>query len=580
MKFLKKSAILLLSLTIATSALFAKETLKSTEEEYYDFLSLTGNVIRPTLGYRTLSDSEWSFVESTETVTNEDGTTSKKTTTTFDSSMNVWKNNNLGNKYLISGNENLKWKIYGPSWYNSYNTAAPYGQNDGALWQGVGYNTSFTFGARFEAYGLELTVKPVVCFSQNAEFEYITPNYSGTTYAGKADTYGYYGVQYIDAPQRFGNEPFFTFDWGDTEIRYTWNTLTAGFGTQAIWLGPAQLNPIISSNNATSYPKVDIGLRKTSLYMPWFGWYLGDVEFRGWWGYLSESEYFDNDDSNDHNLITGFSAAWAPPYLTGLTLGINRTMLSKWNNMSSYTLFGIYDAFNLTSGGGDSSDQRISFTADWTCTKAGLDLYVEWARNDFSPNLDYLIRYPFHTQGWTLGLRKASTFTKKIRGCLNFEITNLECSSDYDRLIGWYTTFYSHGIITQGYTNGGQWLGAGIGTGGNSQYLGYTLYFPKGSANIFVQRRNPDLDYTMYIDSRKYSENYSNGIWSAEGNIRTIVDFGIGGTYWLFPSLQVGSTIVFEDEHNPLNVSTTEGNGASSIHRYNFAIELSVKYNF
>src|SRR5574344_2187995 len=99
MELLKKSVLLLLYFTIATSALFAQETLKSTEEEYYDFLSLTGAVIRPTLGYRTLSDSEWSFVESTETATNEDGTTSKKTTTTFDSSMNVWKNNNLGNKY-------------------------------------------------------------------------------------------------------------------------------------------------------------------------------------------------------------------------------------------------------------------------------------------------------------------------------------------------------------------------------------------------------------------------------------------------------------------------------------------------
>jgi hypothetical protein len=71
---------------------------------------------------------------------------------------------------------------------------------------------------------------------------------------------------------------------------------------------------------------------------------------------------------------------------------------------------------------------------------------------------------------------------------------------DYDRLIGWSSTFYAHHIVTQGYTNQGQWLGTGIGTGGNSQYLGFKLYFLKGYGQFFIQRRNPDLDYSWYID--------------------------------------------------------------------------------
>mgnify|MGYP000894023954 FL=1 len=539
----------------------AQEALKSTEEEYYDFLALEGIVQRPTLGYRTLSDSVWTIPE--------------------DAEGNIWSGNNLGSTKDITGH--ISYKLFGPDWYNSFNTAAPYGQNDGALWQGKGYNSSLTAGARLEAYGFEVTLKPQLSFSQNLDFDYITPNsaYTGNSlYSGKAGTYGYYGVPHVDAPQRFGDSPFFTFDWGDTEIRYTWKTLTAGFGTQAVWLGPAQLNPIMSSNNAASYPKVDIGLRRTSVYMPWLGWYLGDIEFRGWWGYLSESDYFDTDDTDDHNLFTGYSLSWAVPHLKGLTFGLNRTMLSKWNNFSSYTLFGIYDAFNLTSGGSDASDQRISFTADWLFPKIGLDIYTELARNDFSPNFDYLFRYPFHTLGWSAGLQKTTDFTETIKGKILLEVTFLECSADYDRLINWYSTFYAHNVITQGYTNEGQWLGAGIGTGGNSQYLGYELYFPKGSGKIFVQRRNPDLDYTMYIDSRKYAENYENKIWSAEGNIRAIFDIGIGGSYWVLPSLQITGTFIFEDEHNPLNVSENQGNGAQSIHRYNCIVQISGKYNF
>ena len=112
---------------------FAQESLKSTEEEYYDFLSLQGIVERPTLGYRTLSDSVWEFTDG------EDGQQSNE---------NIWKNNNLGTWFTLWEPENAAYnafarglkqglfaKVYGPEWFNSYNTAAPYGQNDGALLQ-------------------------------------------------------------------------------------------------------------------------------------------------------------------------------------------------------------------------------------------------------------------------------------------------------------------------------------------------------------------------------------------------------------------------------------------------------------
>ena len=68
-------------------------------------------------------------------------------------------------------NNAINLKIYGPEWYNSYNTEAPWGGNDGALWQGRGYNTSITTGARLEAYGFELTLKPNFFNSQNSSFD-------------------------------------------------------------------------------------------------------------------------------------------------------------------------------------------------------------------------------------------------------------------------------------------------------------------------------------------------------------------------------------------------------------------------
>ena len=171
-------------LFLFSSHLTAQEALKSLEEEYYDFLSLRGIVERPTLGYRTLSDSVWNFNEIESFEENEDGSFTKIRIPGKESDGNIWKNNNLGTTYTLwqpaapadnwfarGLKQGLTARIYGPEWFNSYNTAAPYGQNDGALWQGKGYNTALTTGLRLEGYGFELTFKPQISWSQNKTFE-------------------------------------------------------------------------------------------------------------------------------------------------------------------------------------------------------------------------------------------------------------------------------------------------------------------------------------------------------------------------------------------------------------------------
>jgi hypothetical protein len=543
-------------LLCAGGLLSSQEALKSVEEDYYDFLALQELAERPTLNYRTLSDSVWTVEENTA---------------------HPWQKQNLGTpQYFLD--RRLKLKIYGPELFNSVNTAAPYGQNDGALWQGRGYNGNLTGGFRLEAFGIEATFKPQLAFSQNVVFDYIqTESYPDPKYDGKADNYGYYGIPGIDAPQRFGDEPFFTFDWGDSEIRYSWKTLTLGFGTQAIWLGPAQLNPIIHSNNAASYPKLDIGIRKQAMTLPWLNWYIGDIEARAWWGYLSESDYFDNDSSNDHNLITGLSIAYQFPFLKNLSIGLNRIMLSKWDDLSLGPLLTLLWPFMEQSAGDDENDQRASIIIDYLIPNAGLNIYLEWAKNDYSSSLDHVLRYPFHTVAYTFGIKKVVSINNFFSGELLLELTDLECSQDYERLNTWYSTFYAHHIITQGHTNGGQWLGAGMGTGGNSQYLGFRLYFGKGYSSIFIQRRNPDLDYTWYIDSKKYDTINFPG--TAEGNIRLFLDFGISGLFHITNNLSAGGTVVIRDERNPLNKSKSLTNH-KSVHRYNVNISAFIKYSF
>lgn len=461
--------------------IYSQEALKSIEEEYFDFLALQGLIERPTLGYRTLSDSVWNINEDVQ---------------------HIWKNNNLGKSHILFKSENqgqnwfskgffhgLKLKIFGPEWFNSYNTTAPYGQNDGALWQGRGYNTSFTTGVRLEGYGFEATFKPQLSFSQNLDFEIMPSNYDSE--------FGYfwgYGKNIgIDAPQRFGDKAFFTFDWGDSEIRYSWKTLTIGFGTQSIWLGPAQINPILHSNNAPTYPKIDIGLRKTEINIPWGDLYLGDIEFRYWAGKLTESNYFDNDESNNNSILYGLSLFYSPKILRNFTIGLNRVIVFNWNKQNLFNFYRLFSFKKINiSNKNTGEDQKISIILDWNFSEVGFEFYTEIGFDDFTSDI---LSNPFHTAIYTIGIKQIIPNKFKNFDCLlSCEWNNFEMSQDFQ--MQWkYMGFYSHHLINKGYTNIGEIIGAGTGYFGNSQFIQLQMYYPKGKTSFYYHRHSPNSNY-------------------------------------------------------------------------------------
>lgn len=522
MNYFRSAAIFCAGLLIGGS-LSAQEVLLSDTENYYDFLALQGLAERPYLNYRTLSDSKWEIVEGAD---------------------HPWKDSLKDPVRELS--DSVRFRIYGPELFTSYNSAAPYGQNDGVLWQGRGFNSSISAGARLEAYGLELTFKPTVAYSQNLAFDLVKPAYSGDAYSEKAEEYGYYGVKSIDAPQRFGDDPFFDYSWGDSEIRYTWKSLTAGFGTQLIWLGPAKINPIIHSNNAPPYPKFDIGLRKTSIVLPKLDWYLGDIETRLWWGYLSESDWFDNDNGNDHNMISGLTVAYAPPVFEGLTLFANRTYLAKLGKENFSTIPSLFFIDTRFQGDTDVWDQRASLGFDYHVASGWIEVYGEAGINDYGISADGYVRYPFHSMVYMSGFKKAVSLPFRYiqQGELIVEWSNLEISQDFQ--FQWPSTFYAHHQITQGYTNQGQWLGSGNGTGGNSQYVGFSGYHHDGYVRFFIKRRNHDNDYV-----------YSKSVKTTAGEeilvtFKAEISAGVIASYYCSKRLSINVGLTYISEHNPL----------------------------
>jgi hypothetical protein len=531
-------------LFFACGLLYSQEALKSHVEEYYDFLSLQGLVERPTLNYRTLSDSTWNI---------EPGTA------------HPWENNCFDRRFTLFDRLNLR--IYSPELFMSANTAAPYGQNDGALWQGRGVNISLTGGVRFETYGIEATFKPQLAFSQNAAFDIMPSAYESE--------YGYFWGYGVDAPQRFGDKPFFTYDWGNTELRYTWKTLTIGFGTQAIWLGPAYLNPMLHSNNAPTYPKFDIGIRRQSVTIPRVNWYAGDIEFRLWVGYLSESDYFDSNNLNDHTMFHGMSFSYAPSFLSGLTLSINRVCLVPWEWENLKYAFPNNENIN--------EDQKLSIAVSGTFPQISLEVYGELGIDDFVPGKAAgYIRYPFHSMVYAIGLKKNFDIRPKkgLYAQVIFEWNSMEMSQDFQ--FQWPYSFYSHPV--KSYTQKGQFLGMGSGGAGNSQFLMFSLFYPRGISSAFVHRSNPDNNfvysqaiYTKAEPSRDTEFKYFTGF-------RSDLTIGINTNYFLLKDLGLGGGIAYTLITNPYyfysNPQSTEYKYFTDLHRHNFSFNLIIRYIF
>ncbi len=545
---------------LVISNISAQEALKSTEEDYYDFLALQGITERPTLNYRTLSDSQWNLPQDANHVWSDNNLG-----TTF----TLWQKENPGENWFLKGiNQNLLMKVYGPKWFNSFNTASPYGQNDGALWQGKGYNTSLTAGIRFEFYGIEATIKPNVNFSQNLGFELMTSNYDSEF----GYIWGYAKNKGIDKPQRFGDKPFWTFDLGDTEIRYSWKNFTIGFGNQSIWLGPAYINPILHSNNAASYPNLDLGLRKTTIKIPGLNWNIGDIETRIWTGYLSESQYFDNDESNNHNMIHGFTFAYSPSFVKGLTLFANRIALVKWKweNLKYILPLNQNTHIGETDAG---EDQKMSFGFNWDFPQVGFELYTEIGLDDFVPDgfPKGYIRYPLHTLAYTAGLKKTFNINqeKQIFGELHLEINNSEMSQDFQ--FQWPYNFGFHHQITQGYTNKGQSLGTGYGYGGNMQYLDFSVLYPKGKSTFTIARCNPDNNYlySKAINAKANEDELEDKYFTAfKANFIT----GFSTLYFITKDFNINGSVLYN-----LIINNHYENDSNETH--NIYLSLGIEYN-
>ncbi len=533
-----KRVLTLIFFSIALINLGANEMLGSYFSQYYDALSLKGDVERPYMNYKAYSTNRWEI---------------------DDSLVHPWKNK-LNEKNPLYEKGNSKLILEDTTLYQSYNHNSPQGMNDGSLWQGKGYNMQLTTGISFFSPHFEASFIPELNFSQNLDFELReAAGWSGSDF-------GYFEPG-IDTPQRFGDEAFWSSALGQTQVRGRLGNWSIGAGTENFWIGPAVDNAIIQSNNAAGYPHIDLGMDKSETK-------IGFVEFKMWWAILKSSEYYERGEADTYqDFLTGVSASWAPNFLPGLTLGFHKTAQFAFDDSGWYWLVAAIDpglaGFKNHGSNEDTpwgnQDARASITFSWMFPEVGFEFYGEYAKEDYSNGIQYFLD-PGHAAGYVLGVKQIIE-DKKHRGnfyMIRAEHATVKWSQDYYiNGLGWGAGFYRHSRTNLGYAHGGQTLGAGMGTGGAYQHLGVDYYAPFGLVGCFITRHS--LDDT---------EIYSPGNWDkyTQNNLPVDLNIGVRGFYFLGDGFSIGGELAYVQN---FNVNLIKDNNY-----YGFRTDLTLNYRY
>jgi hypothetical protein len=139
----------------------------------------------------------------------------------------------------------------------------------------------------------------------------------------------------------------------------------------------------------------------------------------------------------------------------------------------------------------------------WATAPAGLEVYGEWAREDHWGTWDQLLRNLDSSQAWSLGLQK---LLRRGDNALRFsaEITHLADAlpSRFAARTG-PIAFYTNTSVTQGHTHRGQMLGAPIGSGAESLFLGGDYFWRAGRTSLSIERaRYEDDVYSVHFAPR------------------------------------------------------------------------------
>lgn len=383
--------------------------------------------------------------------------------------------------------------------FSSYNTEYAYGYNDGAFWQGNGFNQSILFGAQGRLGSFEWTLAPQILYAQNTEFDLREDYGSRPPYQDRFTT----GIDYV---KRFGDEPVTRVRLAQSELAYKVAGWRISLNNQnSIW-GPALFNPTMMSNHAAAFPNLRIGSD-----VPWTT-RAGRVEMQWIFGMTEESEYFNEDPSDDSQVYNALVLGYEPHFFPGFSISLKRMMRmldkdreSNWDYLPLVTDFFRFSQVDDDGVVFERADQMIAVGFDWRIPEVEGRIYLDWVRGDFASDVPDFITQPEHNAGWVWGMVKNFPLRNQASIRFNFEQANYA---------GWETSrlraapsLYTHGQVRQGYTYQGQLLAGYIGPGSTNHSLTVT-YLGLDAMIGFEYYRTRFNDDVYYLSLYKIVGNY------------------------------------------------------------------------
>jgi hypothetical protein len=387
-------------------------------------------------------------------------------------------------------------KLLPVTWIQQYNSNHPEGINDGAMIPSKGYQTLFSAGIYAQYGPLSIQFRPEVVYATNRAFLGFPDTQIGNTPNNLSG---------IDLPERFGANPYQKIFWGQSSIRLTVGPASLGLSNENLWWGPGMRNALLMTNNAPGFEHLTLNTVKPIRS------FMGSFEGQIIAGRLDGSGYTQSL-TNNWRYLNGVVLSYQPKWVPGLFLGATRSLMTYGNTLSNAKDYlPIFIAITKQGDGGVAEDakkrdQLASVFARWLWPEEHGEIYFEYGREDHNWNTRDFLQEASHSSAYIIGLRKLLPLNA-LTGeyiSINLEATQLESNSATINR-GWTIGWYTHSDVTEGYTNLGQVLGAGIGPGSNLQTLNISWGKSLKMIGIQFERfvHNNNYHYDVVKDIRK-----------------------------------------------------------------------------
>jgi hypothetical protein len=362
------------------------------------------------------------------------------------------------------------------------------------------------FQARFSI--LHIQLQPELVAAQNLAFPGFPDTFSSGTIGAR---FLFWNVG--DSPERFGSSTYSKAFWGQSSISLRAGAFELGAGTKNIWWGPGQWNSLIFSNNAPGFPHISLNTSKPAKT------FLGSFEGQVLIGRLESSgqaptqigelnsSYF-SPLNPDWRYLNALMLSYIPKWIPSLTVGYTRTY-QYYNETRPDDLKGWLPILEpmakeklFTNGNSVEYDERaqsqqISIFGRYKMRKAKAEVYFQFGRRDHAFNWREFILNPEHARAYQVGFIKLADLPSmaknlQIRGEITSQQESVNRYLRYDLAGG--ITWHTHGQV-RGFTNYGQPMGVGIGTGSNVQTLEISLVEDWKKWGLLFERLENNQDF-------------------------------------------------------------------------------------